>query len=659
MTTVNALVDPLLTVDGASNGKPSSSESDSQSDGDLSAEKQGGRWLFWEEMWRAHSKNDYTWCGLIMLFYLATMFAAVAFVNMAGEAVAGQLLLAVAIGIAATIIFRTTFRRQPERVNTGADQLSSEWRLVYNVLCIALAICLFYTMGLAYITASFLWHVGWLTEENSLTWTLLFPTGSSSSQIPVQNISQLLQIGIGTMGDAFPFIVICLILEPIICCKIIPDTRSENYSLGDSFLSVMTQVLPFYVSLLAFEYIQPAYTYIFDNWRLSDTFASEESVVGFWLCVIMADLWYYVVHRSAHIMSWIWTSHMVHHSCEKFNLFNGPRGGVLLVDYTPWTFIDTMPLALFFPLQSTLCVAGLKWTWQFWIHATLPGPWPCLEWILFSPSLHRVHHLKHEDRLGKNYGCILSIWDIMFGTFEPEFVNETDQREDMCYGVIPPVNTWDAFWLQLQPWYDMFVRQPTFNGPFAMFLHWTPPNGKCPKLGSRLNPREDYQEYPTSKIWTYDVLQEVVVMLLFGLLGGGGSSTKDSGRRLLSDDAPLGAVSKVPTWLMLTATASTGSDAHHEQAVVWTWLCGLLGLWGCSCLGWMLKGESQKIWNIEVLRKAVIVAFFAGYMTYFSVGTQTRWTYLALYAVAQVVLLSAIWRQIPKAEELDKASNSI
>lgn len=340
---------------------------------------------------------------------------------------------------------------------------------------------------------------------------------------------------------------------------------------------------------------------------------------------------------------------MVHHSCEKFNLFNGPRGGTLFVNWTPWTIIDTLPLALFFPWQSAFCVAGLKWTWQFWIHATLPGPWPCLEWVLFSPSLHRVHHLKHEDRLGKNYGCILSIWDIFFGTFEPEFRNDTDTREANYYGVIPQVRTWDVLWLQVQPWYDIFFRQTRFNGPLALFLHWTPPNSKCPKLGSRLNPMAEYQEYPESKVWSYYILLEVAIMIIFGMTSGG-SSTQDTGRRLLGADGVGG--SQLPHWLLLSASSAEGAASRSQQQFVWTWMCGLIGLWSCSCLGWMMQGESRTIWNVEVLRKVLIISCSAGYMTYYDVAD--HWSTLFGYCLAQIVLLSALWQKLPAASKPEK-----
>jgi len=59
--------------------------------------------------------------------------------------------------------------------------------------------------------------------------------------------------------------------------------------------------------------------------------------------------------------------------------------------------------------------------YQFWIHTErvkkLPAP---LEYVLNTPSHHRVHHGSNEVYLDRNYGGILIVWDRLFGTFQGE-----------------------------------------------------------------------------------------------------------------------------------------------------------------------------------------------------------------------------------------------
>ena len=43
-----------------------------------------------------------------------------------------------------------------------------------------------------------------------------------------------------------------------------------------------------------------------------------------------------------------------------------------------------------------------------------------LEYVLVTPSHHRVHHAINPEYIDKNYGQILIIWDKIFGTFQAE-----------------------------------------------------------------------------------------------------------------------------------------------------------------------------------------------------------------------------------------------
>lgn len=50
-------------------------------------------------------------------------------------------------------------------------------------------------------------------------------------------------------------------------------------------------------------------------------------------------------------------------------------------------------------------------TWlllQFWIHTTCVRQLGVLEWVLNTPSHHRVHH---DRRVHRNYGGFSIIWD--------------------------------------------------------------------------------------------------------------------------------------------------------------------------------------------------------------------------------------------------------
>ena len=80
--------------------------------------------------------------------------------------------------------------------------------------------------------------------------------------------------------------------------------------------------------------------------------------------------------------------------------------------------------------------------YQFWVHTEridkLPRP---LEFVLNTPSHHRVHHGMDPEYLDKNYGGILIVWDRLFGTFKAETFRPH-------YGLTKQVDTFNIWKLQ-------------------------------------------------------------------------------------------------------------------------------------------------------------------------------------------------------------------
>ncbi len=77
--------------------------------------------------------------------------------------------------------------------------------------------------------------------------------------------------------------------------------------------------------------------------------------------------------------------------------------------------------------------------YQFWIHTRAIDRLGPLEWVMNTPSHHRVHHGIDRPYIDKNYAGIFIVWDRLFGTFEPE-------REEPAYGAVKPLRSWD--WLR-------------------------------------------------------------------------------------------------------------------------------------------------------------------------------------------------------------------
>jgi len=82
--------------------------------------------------------------------------------------------------------------------------------------------------------------------------------------------------------------------------------------------------------------------------------------------------------------------------------------------------------------------------YQFWIHTQVIGSLGPLEYILMTPSHHRVHHGRNPYCIDKNYGGVFVFWDMIFGTFAKE-----RKDEEIAYGLVHPIQTYDPISIQV------------------------------------------------------------------------------------------------------------------------------------------------------------------------------------------------------------------
>lgn len=194
-----------------------------------------------------------------------------------------------------------------------------------------------------------------------------------------------------------------------------------------------------------------------------------------WVILFFAeDLCYYGFHRSHHGVRLLWAAHVNHHTSQYFNLSTALRQPW----FTPVTGpVFWLPLAfLGYPPFMILTAQALSLMYQFWIHTEvvkrLPRP---LEWILNTPSHHRVHHGKNVAYLDRNHGGVLIIWDRLFGTFAPE-----DDVDPVRYGITHDISTFNPMRIAVHEFTAMggdLRRAPSW-GDAARYLFappgWSP-----------------------------------------------------------------------------------------------------------------------------------------------------------------------------------------
>jgi sterol desaturase/sphingolipid hydroxylase (fatty acid hydroxylase superfamily) len=175
-------------------------------------------------------------------------------------------------------------------------------------------------------------------------------------------------------------------------------------------------------------------------------------LAGAWAFVALflgQEFCYYWYHRAAHRVRWFWASHVVHHSPNELNLSAAYRLG-WTGRLTGTTLFYTPLVVLGFPPELVLFTLTLNLLYQFWIHATWIPRLGWLEYLLNTPSAHRVHHASNLDYLDANYGGVLIVFDRLFGTYVAE------RDEQPCrYGLVKPTASYNLLRIEFQIWADM------------------------------------------------------------------------------------------------------------------------------------------------------------------------------------------------------------
>ncbi|MEY4764298.1 MAG: hypothetical protein RI907_971 [Pseudomonadota bacterium] len=154
------------------------------------------------------------------------------------------------------------------------------------------------------------------------------------------------------------------------------------------------------------------------------------------------EFMYYWYHRCAHRVRWFWMQHRVHHTPNEMALGASFRFGVLGKIAGGGLFF--VPLAwLGFDPKTTGMVVSINLLYQYWLHNTWVPKLGPLEWVLNTPSAHRVHHGANLRYLDANYGGVLIVFDRLFGTYVAE-----DAAEPPRYGLVQPVTHHN--WLKIE-----------------------------------------------------------------------------------------------------------------------------------------------------------------------------------------------------------------
>ncbi|MDI3319622.1 sterol desaturase family protein [Pinibacter soli] len=250
---------------------------------------------------------------------------------------------------------------------------------------------------------------------------------------------------------AVPLFIFFILLEFLIARKKKLDYFNLHNSIANISIGIAERLMDVFVAGL-FYYV---YEYLQQHFAL---FKIHANVATWILLLVCTDFVWYWYHRFAHEWNIFWAVHVVHHQSEDFNYTVSARITVLQA-VVRTGFWCALPI-IGFPagmITSILIIHGL---YPFFIHTRVIGKLGFLEYILVTPSHHRVHHASNEKYLDKNYGDVLIIWDKLFGTFQAE-------EEEPQYGLTKPLKSfsflWQHFHFFIELWLSVKKEKGFFN----------------------------------------------------------------------------------------------------------------------------------------------------------------------------------------------------
>ena len=265
---------------------------------------------------------------------------------------------------------------------------------------------------------------------------------------------------------AVPFFIALLLLEIQLAKRGLPP-GAKGYERRDTWASLSMGLGNVVIAALTKGFAVALY---FAAYQLR-YFEIGTGVAAWVLLFFAEDFCYYWFHRFHHEVRFFWAAHVNHHSSRYFNLSTALRQSWT----TPITGpIFWVPLALlgFHPFMI-LTAQAVSLIYQFWIHTELIGRLGPLEWVLNTPSHHRVHHGANVEYLDRNYAGILIVWDRIFGSFEPE-------RAPVDYGLTKNIRTFNPVQIAFHEWWAMFrdaLRAPSWREAALFLLRppgWSP-----------------------------------------------------------------------------------------------------------------------------------------------------------------------------------------
>ena len=303
---------------------------------------------------------------------------------------------------------------------------------------------------------------------------------------------------------------ILLITIPIFLVLIVIEVsygvwkNDQKHSYMDTISSLSSGFTNLMVDILGLGIIIFSYPFFYERLKIVEL---EESILLYFLAFICVDFASYCHHRLKHSINVFWNMHVIHHSSEEFNLACALRQSI--TNNLGIGILFLIPAALLgVPAKMISILGPLHLFGQFWYHTRHIGKLGWLEYILVTPSQHRVHHAINKEYIDKNLAAIFCIWDRAFGTFQEEL-----DDVPCVYGTLKPVNTWNPILINFQHLSYLIQDAWHTNNIGDKLKIWFMPTGWRPKDIIDKYPRNSVDNVYDQKKYkpNYTILHKIFV----------------------------------------------------------------------------------------------------------------------------------------------------
>lgn len=237
-----------------------------------------------------------------------------------------------------------------------------------------------------------------------------------------------------------PLVIGAALIEGLVLSK----KRAERYDWKSSACSLADLGGRRLLALIPYTFAAPWLDWVWEHRLFTQ---SLDEVGAILLLFVGLEFFYYWYHRTSHTVRWFWASHSVHHSPNQLNLAAAYRLG-WFGKFTGTSLFFTPLVLLGFTPVTVLTALFLNLLYQFWLHADWVPKLGWLEYVLNTPSSHRVHHARNPAYLDANFGGVLIVFDRLFGTYVAE-------RKDLpCdFGLVSPaISSRNPLAINVGPW---------------------------------------------------------------------------------------------------------------------------------------------------------------------------------------------------------------